>query len=401
MSNTVYKLWLGKSLLGKSCGFSKASFYLERFVPKNATAHIPNVTQHLRKTTLHIIILLSILIVSCKKEAKTDKKTVDKKTELKTEKVDTLKKIKTEPKKKLKKKVSIDTLIIQNDTLFIEEHYFLKKEETYAKCKGKLNEVEIYFIGKTSPNSDYSYCIGTNPKRNKENENNLTIVLLKLDKVVYELDLNNFISPSYNMYLKNASDIILNEVDETIELNYYQAFCGGVQSTLYFFRKDNKLIKGIEVSQFSEPETEFFYQTVKSPKNKNLNQIWIENKVGTSYFENIEYKEIVYFTDIEKYNLQNDSLIKLNPKIDNFYYVTAKSGLRQRTEPSVHSDTLELLPYKTKVNVLNETDIKIDLYDDGKLIKGRWMRIKYENQFIPGLSSYVFDGFLSKNKPKE
>jgi hypothetical protein len=47
--NTVYKLWLGLSLLGKSCGFPKVSFYLERFVLKHATAHIPNVVAHLRK----------------------------------------------------------------------------------------------------------------------------------------------------------------------------------------------------------------------------------------------------------------------------------------------------------------------------------------------------------------
>lgn len=39
-TNTVYKLWLGHSSLGISCGFPKASFYLERFVPTHATAHI-------------------------------------------------------------------------------------------------------------------------------------------------------------------------------------------------------------------------------------------------------------------------------------------------------------------------------------------------------------------------
>ena len=40
VANTVYKLWLGQSSLGKSSGFSKASFYHERSVPKYATAHI-------------------------------------------------------------------------------------------------------------------------------------------------------------------------------------------------------------------------------------------------------------------------------------------------------------------------------------------------------------------------
>jgi len=36
----VYKLWLGQSSLGKSCGFPKASFYLEKLVQTHATAHM-------------------------------------------------------------------------------------------------------------------------------------------------------------------------------------------------------------------------------------------------------------------------------------------------------------------------------------------------------------------------
>ncbi len=30
---------------GNSCGISNGSFYLERFIPKHATAYIPNVEQ--------------------------------------------------------------------------------------------------------------------------------------------------------------------------------------------------------------------------------------------------------------------------------------------------------------------------------------------------------------------
>lgn len=40
MGNKLYELWLGQSTHGKSCGFSKPSFYLERSVPRQATAHI-------------------------------------------------------------------------------------------------------------------------------------------------------------------------------------------------------------------------------------------------------------------------------------------------------------------------------------------------------------------------
>ncbi len=48
--NTVYKLWLGQSTLGKSCGFSKASFYQERSVPRHATAHIHQRCKQAKKT---------------------------------------------------------------------------------------------------------------------------------------------------------------------------------------------------------------------------------------------------------------------------------------------------------------------------------------------------------------
>tara|TARA_R110002051_G_C8738549_1_gene498760 strand:- start:655 stop:870 length:216 start_codon:yes stop_codon:yes gene_type:complete len=62
-ANTVYKLWLGQSSLGKSCGFSIASFYLERFVLKHATAHIHNRWHSLKieneKNNLHFNIDLS------------------------------------------------------------------------------------------------------------------------------------------------------------------------------------------------------------------------------------------------------------------------------------------------------------------------------------------------------
>jgi hypothetical protein len=52
-THTVYKLWLGLSSLGKSCGFSKASFFLDKSVLKHATAHIPNVVMHSKQTLIN------------------------------------------------------------------------------------------------------------------------------------------------------------------------------------------------------------------------------------------------------------------------------------------------------------------------------------------------------------
>jgi hypothetical protein len=78
--------------------------------------------------------------------------------------------------------------------------------------------------------------------------------------------------------------------------------------------------------------------------------------------------------------------------------VTAKSGLQERTEPYINSRTVDLLPFKTKVNVLNKTNRKMTLNDAGQQIKGHWVRINHKSQFH-GYATYVFDGFLSKTKP--
>lgn len=64
--------------LGKSFGFSKASFYLERFVPRHATAHIPNVVHNLTKMKKHQIItilLLSTFVFSCNDKLKQNQST--------------------------------------------------------------------------------------------------------------------------------------------------------------------------------------------------------------------------------------------------------------------------------------------------------------------------------------
>jgi uncharacterized protein YcfL len=65
--NTVYKLWLGQSSIGKSRGFSKANFYQERSVPTHATAHIHNRCATYKQTLLMkkiFYLILSIFILT-------------------------------------------------------------------------------------------------------------------------------------------------------------------------------------------------------------------------------------------------------------------------------------------------------------------------------------------------
>jgi hypothetical protein len=345
----------------------------------------------LKKTTIHIIFLIAILTFSCKEGIKKEEKIIVQETE----KVDTLKKAKKkiEPKKKLDKQFAIDTLIIQNDTLFIHGNNFLNKTETHAKCEGKLDEIHIYFIGKTDLNSDFSFCVGKDPNRNGLNESKPTILLLKSDRIIDKLELNNFFSPYTSMHINNPIGIRLKNIDEIIEFSFSQSFGGGYNGTLYFFRKENRLIKGFEIEQGGEPGTEYFYQNVKAPENNESNQIWVETKVGKD--------DIVYFTEIKKYELKDDSLIRLNPRKDNFYYVTSKEGLTQRAEPSINGESLGKLPYKTKVNVLNKTNFEITLDNRGEQINGHWVQIEYIGEQLYDNSFFVFDGYLSNIEPTE
>lgn len=326
---------------------------------------------------------------------KTDNKTVIEKSDFKIEQLENSnkKQQQTEVKKRLNKKISTDTLVIQNDTLFIENKNFLNQKENYSKCRWKINGVDAFFIAKTNPNSDFLFLIGTNPKRNNENESKPTIILLKSNKVVDKLELNNFVSPSYDMNLRNLSRVELKDVDEIIEFNYYQPFGGGTNGSFYFFRKANSLIKGFQIEQGGEPGTEYFYQDVIPSENNEPNQIWVENKVGKD--------DVIYFKEIEKYQLKDDKLIRLNPKKDNFYFVTAKNGLTQRSEPSINGKSLGKLPYKSKVNILNRTDIYTTFNDDGKQINGHWVQIEYKGEQPYDHSFFVFNGYLSKNKPDE
>lgn len=346
----------------------------------------------MKKTILHIIILLSILIVSCKKETKTDEKTDVGKTEFKKEKVDTFSIEKTEPKKELKKQEPTDTLLIQKDTLLINY-----RKQYNPRIKGSLKGVEIFLLSKSEKDSLYLYAFG-GIKKNERNYEKLVVFLVKSDSIISQLNCDFEYQKNDIRSCTSVKELRLKNIDETIDL----LFAGepGWSSSLYFFRKKDKLIKGLITSEYGELDN--YSELLKIPTNNEANQIWIEKETGKTDIDNLgSYNYTNYFTTTDKYLLDNDSLILLNPKKENYYYVTARNGLRQRTKPFLKSDTLELLHYRTKINVLNKTDIEMELYDNGKMIKGHWVQIKYENKNRHQLSAYIFNGFLSKDKPPE
>lgn len=72
-------------------------------------------------------------------------------------------------------------------------------------------------------------------------------------------------------------------------------------------------------------------------------------------------------------------------------WVTSDSGLRIRERP-VDGDTVEIIPYKGEVLLLEETGEDVTIADE----TGKWSRIKYGET-----EGWVFGGFLSKQIPQE
>jgi|GEM_PF-2283908 len=71
-------------------------------------------------------------------------------------------------------------------------------------------------------------------------------------------------------------------------------------------------------------------------------------------------------------------------------YVYTKSGLTQRTEPSLSGKKIQLLPFNSKVTIL-KVQLKEE-YISGRI--GKWAYVRFK-----GKTGWVFNGFLSNFKP--
>ena len=57
-------------------------------------------------------------------------------------------------------------------------------------------------------------------------------------------------------------------------------------------------------------------------------------------------------------------------------YVNAESGLSIRQKPDLSSKKIGKLKYREKATIIEESDVAISLYDEGKEISGKWVKIK-------------------------
>ncbi|RYM33770.1 SH3 domain-containing protein [Brumimicrobium glaciale] len=97
-----------------------------------------------------------------------------------------------------------------------------------------------------------------------------------------------------------------------------------------------------------------------------------------------------YFHNTHETKLENDK--------KNTFIVTAKNGIIIRKNPSLESKRIGLIPFGSKINISEKTNEKLSIHENGKEIKGNWVKIKTHNYPYNYAEEaeygYVFDGFL-------
>lgn len=87
------------------------------------------------------------------------------------------------------------------------------------------------------------------------------------------------------------------------------------------------------------------------------------------------------------------------------YFTKASSGLIIRDAPSVNANRIGKLPYGSLVELLETTEIKLQIIDDGDTIDGVWVKVKFQNfPFVVSETEayefegegYVFNKFIEK-----
>lgn len=79
------------------------------------------------------------------------------------------------------------------------------------------------------------------------------------------------------------------------------------------------------------------------------------------------------------------------------YYVTADNGLYAREAPDKGSKAITKLNYGTAVEILENTNLKMDVKDAGEKVSGEWVKIRTEINYNV-FDAYVFNAYLTDKK---
>lgn len=81
-------------------------------------------------------------------------------------------------------------------------------------------------------------------------------------------------------------------------------------------------------------------------------------------------------------------------------YVFAENGLVVREKPNQGAIKVGLLDYGTPVEVIEHTNLNLDIKDRNKKITGEWVKVRGLEPYEHFKEGYVFNGFLTEEKIK-
>jgi len=81
-------------------------------------------------------------------------------------------------------------------------------------------------------------------------------------------------------------------------------------------------------------------------------------------------------------------------------YVSAENGLIVREDPNRGAIRVGLLDYGSAIEIIEHTNLKMDVLDKGSKIEGEWVKIKGLENYESFEEGYVFNGFLTEEKLK-
>ncbi|PKL16347.1 MAG: hypothetical protein CVV49_16755 [Spirochaetae bacterium HGW-Spirochaetae-5] len=102
-------------------------------------------------------------------------------------------------------------------------------------------------------------------------------------------------------------------------------------------------------------------------------------------FQSATYSKILLFLIISL----AISYINCNDK--SHIYVISPRGINLRSNPSIKSEVLALIPFKAEISIIANEKIS-DVHED---IKGNWVKVNYQNKI-----GWIFDIYTSTEKPK-
>ena len=96
--------------------------------------------------------------------------------------------------------------------------------------------------------------------------------------------------------------------------------------------------------------------------------------------------------------------LSINLYGQDYYFINAEGGLNVRSDSNLSSKKIAKIPFGMIIEKIADTDKELVINDNGKQVKGKFVKIKYNNYpylvtratDASELEGYVFDGYLKK-----